>query len=296
MPRFVDIDLSGLVMPDVVEQIDYEAILVELKGDLKARLDAAGVEYDVENLESDPAVKNLEVADYRETILRARVNNAARAVMLPHAQGADLEVLGSYYAVERMTVSPATDEDPAVMEDDERLRRRIQLAPEAFSTAGSEGAYEFHTYGVDASIKDVHVFTPQPGHVHVLPLIDTGNGAPGNPLLERVRMRLHEKILKPMTDIITVRASSISNFTVTAVLEIPPGPDSTVVLNRARAALLLYLADRHRVGRSVLMSGIIASLKVAGVEDVTVSSPSASVIVARDVTAYATAVNVTKAA
>lgn len=294
MTRFVDIDLATLAMPDVVEEIDFEAILVELKADLVARLDAAGVEYDVENLESDPGVKILEVTDYRETLIRARVNTAARAVMLAYAQKADLDHLGVYYGVVRRLVAAATNTTAAVYEDDDLMRRRIQLAPEAFSSAGAEGGYQFFTLGVDTSIKDVRVIDPQPGsgQVHVVPLTNVGDGIPAGTLLERIRSRLKEPKIKPLTDILTVRAPALTNYVVDATLEIAEGPDPNVVLAAARASAALYVSARHRVGYPVRRNGVIAALGVAGVENITVASPAADILVAKDGVAYATSISV----
>ncbi|MFN3626182.1 MAG: baseplate J/gp47 family protein, partial [Hyphomicrobium sp.] len=231
MTRFVALDLAGMAPPDVVERLDYEEILVALKADLVARLAAAGIAYNVQDLESDPGPKVLEVADYRELITRARVNDAARAVMLAHAHGSDLDHLGVYYGVGRLVVTPADGTTPAVYEKDEPLRRRIQLAPEAFTTAGSEGAYQFHAMTIDPSIKDVAVLAPQPGsgNVHVLPLTSVGNGVPDADLLERVRLRLLQKDIKPLTDIVTVRAPVVSNYAISAQIEVASGPDPSVV-------------------------------------------------------------------
>lgn len=293
MTRFVAIDLAGMSAPDVVERLDYETILTALKADLVARLAAAGIAYNVEDLESDPGVKVLEVTDYRELITRARVNDAARAVMLASAHGADLDHLGVYYGVARRIVTPADGSTPAVLEDDELLRRRIQLAPEAFTTAGAEGAYQFHTLTVDTSIKDVAVLTQEgTGQVHVIPLTSSGSGVPSNTLLERIRARLLEKKIKPLTDIITARAPVVTNYTVEATLEIAEGPDPDVVLTAARAALALYIAARHRVGFPVRRNGVIAALGVAGVENITVTSPSGDVLPGEDGVAYATSTNV----
>jgi len=55
-------------------------------------------------VESDPAYKILEVAAYREMLLRARINSAAKAVMLPYATGSDLDVLGSLFRTSRHEV------------------------------------------------------------------------------------------------------------------------------------------------------------------------------------------------
>jgi phage-related baseplate assembly protein len=293
MTRFVAIDLAGMNPPDVVERLDYEAILVALKADLVARLAAVGIAYNVQDLESDPAVKVLEVADYRELITRGRINDAARAVMLAYAHKSDLDHLGVYYGVARRVVTPADGDTPAVFELDESLRARIQLAPEAFSSAGAEGAYQFHTLTVDTSVKDVAVLTQEgSGHVHVIPLTSTGNGVPANTLLERIRGRLLERKIKPLTDIITVRAPAVTNYTVQATLEIGAGPDPTVVRAAAQASALLYIAARHRVGFPVRRNGVIAALGVAGVENITLASPAADIVPAEDGVAFATAVTV----
>lgn len=293
MSRFVAVDLTGLTPPDIVEELDFEAILAVLKSDCVARMDADGVEYNVETLESDPVVKVLEVAAYRETLLRARVNDAARAIMLAFAQKSDLEHLGVYYGVKRELVTPATSSSPAVYETDTRLRQRVQLAPEALSTAGPEGAYVFHTLTVDPSIKSVQVYTPAPGEVHVLPLTDVGNGAPSANLLARIRSRLMEEDIRPLTDMVYVRAPTQLNFTLSANLSIADGPDPAVVKNAAIAGINAYLSARHKVGTSIMRSGLIAAAMVPGVENVTLISPSTDIEPAEDEVAYATTITVT---
>jgi len=57
MSRFTAINLSGLTPPDVIETLDYEAIVREMRDDLVARFpDIAGVI----DLESEPARKLIE--------------------------------------------------------------------------------------------------------------------------------------------------------------------------------------------------------------------------------------------
>ena len=74
---FTAIDLSTLPAPHVVEPIDYQTILSAMIADLQAR-DPAFTAL----VESDPAWKIIEVCAYREMLLRQRVNDAARAVIL----------------------------------------------------------------------------------------------------------------------------------------------------------------------------------------------------------------------
>jgi len=88
MSSFTAVDLSRLPMPEVIEQIDYEALLVAMRAELQARLPG----FDAW-LESDPTVKLLEVAAYREMLLRQQFNDRARSVMLAYALGAHADVL-----------------------------------------------------------------------------------------------------------------------------------------------------------------------------------------------------------
>ncbi|MFP3686174.1 baseplate assembly protein, partial [Bacillus sp. SIMBA_026] len=89
--------LSQLPVPNVVEAIDYEEILSALLTDLVGRYP----EFDVP-AESDPIYKVLEVAAYREMLVRQRVNQAARAVMLAYAEDEDLDNLGALFNVKRL--------------------------------------------------------------------------------------------------------------------------------------------------------------------------------------------------
>jgi phage-related baseplate assembly protein len=81
------IDLSQLPAPEVVEPLDFEVIYQDLLATFRALMGEGWTA----PLESDPVVKLLELAAYREVQLRARINDAARAVLLAYAVGADLE-------------------------------------------------------------------------------------------------------------------------------------------------------------------------------------------------------------
>ncbi|MEZ5853163.1 MAG: baseplate J/gp47 family protein [Hyphomicrobiaceae bacterium] len=116
--------------PDIIATLDYEAIVKDMRDDLVTRFPLiAGVI----DLESEPARKLIEAFAYRELGLRARINDAAKAVLLASSYGTNLDHLGALFATERQ-------DD----ESDARFRRRIQLAPEAFSVAGPAGAYQYH--------------------------------------------------------------------------------------------------------------------------------------------------------
>lgn len=158
MSRYSAINLAQLPLPDAVETLDFEAIVAAMKADLIARM--PGLEA-VMQLESDPLNVLVEVCAYRELLIRARANDAVRAVHLATATGADLDNLAALFGVARLTMLPANPATvpptAAVMEADAALRLRAQMALAGFSTAGPSAAYEFHARSADARVRDAAV-------------------------------------------------------------------------------------------------------------------------------------------
>jgi phage-related baseplate assembly protein len=289
---FTVIDLSRLPPPSVVEALDFESIFAAMLADLLAR-DSAFTAL----VESDPAYKILQVAAYRELLIRQRVNDAARAVMLAYATGADLDQIGANFGVERLIVTPADDTTipptAAVYETDEDFRARIQLSPEAYTTAGSEGSYVYHGLAASGEVKDVQAISPDPGEVTVYVLGRSGTGAASSELLAAVTEALNADRVRPMTDQVTVLSASIVNYSVQAQLTIYPGPDPDVVRQTALDAVASYVAAQRRIGFDITRSGLFAALHQPGVQNVTLTSPAADVEISEGQAGYCTAITVT---
>lgn len=292
MSSFTQIDLSTLPAPDVIEELNFETIFAAMLADLQARDPAFSA-----LVESDPAYKILEVAAYRELLVRQRVNDAARAVMLAYATGADLDQLGALLGVSRFVIEEGDPEAvppvPEVLESDTEFRRRIQLSLEGFSVAGPRGAYIFHGLSADADVLDISATSPDPGEVLISVLSRVGNGAASAPLLAAVEAKLNSDSIRPLTDLVTVQSASIVNFHVHADLYVYPGPDSSVVLAKALAALDTYIAQVHKIGRDVTLSGIYAALHQSGVQRVNLIHPTANVVITDTQASHCTSVNVT---
>ena len=286
------IDLSLLPVPAVVEALDFETIFAAMLADLQNR-DSVFTAL----VESDPAYKILEVCAYRELIIRQRVNDGAKAVMLAYATGADLDHLAALYNVARLVIDPGNpDAVPPVAptyETDTALRTRVQLAPESFSVAGSVGAYEFHALSADADVLDVTVTSPSAGAVRVTVLSRVGSGVPDSALLSAVTAALSADSVRPLTDQVTVAAAAIVNFSLTAVLTLYDGPDSAMVLAAAIAAVTAYISENHKLGRDITRSGLFAALHQPGVQNVAISAPAADVVITTAQASYCTAINVT---
>ena len=271
---YTPIDLSTLPAPDVVETLSFETILAAMLADLQAR-DPSFTAL----VESDPAYKILEVAAYRELLIRQRVNDGARAVMLAYSTGADLEQLAALFGVTRKIISAGDPNAlPPVLptyETDASLRYRTQLALEGLSTAGPSGSYIYHALAVEG-VKDVGVQGPpdtSPGDVLVTILANAGDGTADINLVNTVLTALNGEDVRPLTDQVTVQSASIQSYSIIATLYVLPGPDPEIVKAASLASVQSYVAAQHKVGADIRLSALYAALHVGGVERVVLSSP-----------------------
>ncbi|HDS1519547.1 TPA: baseplate J/gp47 family protein [Stenotrophomonas maltophilia] len=289
MSTFTAVELSKLPVPDLTEQVSFE----QSYADLKATLYLLAPEY-ATLLESDPMSVLLQVCAYREVHLRESFNVRGKGNMLAYAGGGDLDNLGAFFGVVRQQITPADPKTntPAVMESDVELRRRIQLAPEGYSVAGPEGAYLFHALSADPDVLDVSAMSPTPGEVLVTLLSRSGDGIPSPGLVERVAAALMDGNVRPLTDLVTVRAAEIMRYTVKAEIVTYAGPDAAVVLEEANRRLHAYVDESHRLGRDVPRSGLYASLHVEGVQRVNLIEPVDDLFIANHQAAHCSAFDI----
>lgn len=98
------IDINKLPAPQIVEELDYETILTAMRVKLAELLP----DWTASDLESDPANKVLEVAAYREMLLRQRINEAVRACMIAYSTGTNLDNIVANGGVSRLPGAQAT--------------------------------------------------------------------------------------------------------------------------------------------------------------------------------------------
>jgi phage-related baseplate assembly protein len=280
------LDLSLLPAPQVVETIDYEAIRDARIADLRAKFTAAGLAYNVGGLETDPAVVLEEADAYRELLMRARINDAAKATMLAFAVGADLEHLAALYGVARRLIAAATPDAAAVYESDAELRRRAQIAPEAFSTCGSAGSYVHHALEAAPELVDARPIlslssSGQAG-VRVVCLARGGDGVPSAGALAAVRARLNRADVKPMTVPVAIAGAAPVAYSVAATLQIQAGTAPAPIRAAAIASAQAMIARRRGLGVDVLRQAFESALRVAGVERVVLTAPPADIDIADD--------------
>lgn len=275
------IDLSQLPSPSIVEVIDYETLLAERKRQLVSRYPAdkqAEVAAALE-LESEPTNIQLQENAYREVVLRQRVNDAARAVMLAYSSKDDLVQLAALFGVKKLMIVPPDPDNgiEAVYESDPELRARVQLAPQSFSVAGPEGAYVSHARNADGRVLDASATSPAPCEVVVTVLSRDGDGTADKPLLDTVAAALQADDVRPLTDKVTVRGAEINRYAIAATLVFFAGPDRSVALAEANRRTAAYAKDMHKLGMEITIDGIHAAARVAGVQKVILASPPAGI-------------------
>lgn len=292
------IDLTLLPVPDVVERLDFETILAARKTELLALYPAeeqAAVAAALA-LESEPLNKLLQASAYRELLLRQRCNDASLAVMVPYAQGADLDNLGAAFNVKRLLVSPGdADAVPPiapVYERDEEMRPRLPASFEGMSVAGPSGAYEAHARDSDGRIADVSVESPEPCDIVIAVLAREGDGTAPQSLLDAVQAALSDEDVRPIGDRLDVRSAEIIPYAIHAIPWLYKGPESELVLAAAQAGLARYIAAQRKLGRSIRRSAIASALHVEGVEHVDVIEPAADIVLSKLQAGYCTGVTV----
>ncbi len=287
----MSLDLSTLPTPAVVETLDYEAVLSALRADLLARHpDVASVLA----LESEPINKLLQVAAYRELLLRARINDAARAVLLPWAVGTDLDNLAARYDLARL---------PA--EDDDRLRARTLIGYHALSAAGSPASWRLRALSQSNDIRQADVWADRPGRVKIALLarvaatayqltpaqVEIGYALFGphpqnglawhaasaqDPIVTSAEAALLADDVRPLTVEVDVTAATVRPVEITATLVHPPAQDGALLRARATQRLqALAAASTFRV--DLTRAAITAALMGDGIRDVVLTSPAADV-------------------
>lgn len=275
MNSFAAIDLSQLPAPQIVEQVDFEKILAERKAHMISLWppeEQAHIAIRLD-IESEPLTKLLQENAYREMIWRQRVNEASLANLLATARGTDLEQLAANFNVKKLVIQEgkpsAVPPVPRLMESDDSLRERAQMAWEGLSTAGPRNSYIFHARAADGRVADATAESPSPAVAVVTVQSFLGDGAAPPELLAIVNTYLSDDDRRPVADRLTVQGAQIINYQVKAKLYLlSSGPESEPILAAAEQRLLAYVHQRRRLGMEVSESALHAALHVEGVRKV----------------------------
>lgn len=270
----MSINLANMPLPPVIRELSYEDTLSELKAGL-IRLYP-----DIEpilQLESAIVNKLMQNFAYYVVMLRAEMNDAAKALMLATAGGGDLDSFAADFDIQRLVVGQNADGSP-IYEDDDDFRKRRQLAPGGYAVAGPEEAYKFHALSADGRVKEAEPVKGEGGRVDIILRGRDGDGSLPDEVIQNVFVALSPKTKRPLTDNVYVRSVSVVNQPVKVLVKIPTGPDEATVRDKVKASVEAYARDRSAIGSILRIDGIIgAAYSGNSLERVAVIEPSADV-------------------
>lgn len=314
--RFPPLLASRLGRMQVLETIDSETLIRARMLKFKERWIAhdppLGMEYDVDGLEFDPIVINQETNSFFETLLRDRVNQAARAVTLAYGAGSDLDAIGSRYpnpAARQTLLSYARDASfiptqplatgvprlalvaeprgtsvdfPADWESDDRYRRRLWLSGSAFNTAGAEDAYVFWALTSVPALRDVTATVVRPSRrdtpvVLVTLLNSTVDGKPTPEQIVAVHSKLHQRDIRPATDVVQVRGPGVIPVDYDIELTLFPAADPITRKAAVVSALNDLIESNRYLGADHTIMAIEAACAQNEVQNCRIVSPVTSV-------------------
>ncbi|XCA33354.1 MAG: baseplate J/gp47 family protein [Wolbachia endosymbiont of Polyergus mexicanus] len=238
--------------PNIVEPLNFEEVFSRMKEELISRDESFTA-----LIESDPAMKVLEVAAWRELLLRERINEAVKSNLLKFATGNDLDNLAEFHGVERENG-----------EKDEQFRKRIKAKIVGSSTGGN---YRYYALSADTRVKDALVESPVPGKVQVSILSTelSTTGIPLEELMEIVKNQLNREDVRILTDTIEVVSCNIIEIDIHSRISIKR-PD---IIETVKKKFIEKFEASKRLGWSITRSWIIANLFVDGVENVELIEP-----------------------
>lgn len=278
----MNVDFSQLATPQMIDVLDYETLFAERKQhllELWSDPDERQAIAEILQRESEPLTKLLQENTYRELLLRHRINQASLANLLAFATGSDLDAVALNFDVKRLTIAPATDRQPAVMESDLNLRSRVQMKFDSLSTAGPENSYKYHAFSADGRVADVSVISPSPAFVTVSILQkESEKNIASSELIKIVEKALNAEDVRPIGDRVTVQSATIVEYEIDADLVIGKDPQTATLLENAQRNIEKYVNEQKRIGRSIYRSAIYAELHVKGVDNVIIRKPAQDVI------------------
>ncbi|MDR3089863.1 MAG: baseplate J/gp47 family protein [Desulfobulbaceae bacterium] len=162
-------------------------------------------------------------------------------------------------------------------EDDERLRQRIALASEAYGSAGSLAAWRYHALSAHQGVMDVAVWQPQPGSVHIAPLMRDGQ-LPDAATIAVLHAHLNRNEVRPFTDDIQVTPPQAVTAAIRlryAILVSHAARSATIAATVAARVEEYVLWQKAVLGRDIVPSKLIELIQgIEGIQRVVVEAPA----------------------
>ena len=268
--------LTALPAPDVIKTLDYDEILTRVI----SRLRTINEDY-TSIVEGDPAYSVCQAICFEFVMVYKRINDAARAVLVTHAIGNDLDNLGANLSVYRQVIQhedlEADPPIPEILEDDVRFRDRVVNALEAIAP-GSKAWYRGYALESSSMVKDAIALKTNPGEVTVYVQADNKTAVPDPSLITTVRDYITEEARKFICDTVLVSAIGIRSYALTASIKPVLGLDRNTVLADIQKRAEEFADERKVIGQPIPLSHIYAALITDAVSEIDLSSPVSNIV------------------
>lgn len=168
----------------------------------------------------------------------------------------------------------------ADIENDESLRERIFLAPQAYSVAGPIGSYVYNVKSFSPSIADVKVTSPVEGEVDIRFMLD-GGIIPDDSMLEAVKTYLSDENMRPLTDKVIVKAPDTVAYNINMTYFI--GRNNAIKEDTIKQQVESAVADYNiwqqtSIGRDINPDVLIQKVIEAGAKRVRITEPVFTIV------------------
>lgn len=169
-----------------------------------------------------------------------------------------------------------TSEGGADMESDESLAERTYLAPSSYSVAGPDDAYIYWARTYNANIGSVKPTSPIPGTAVIYILLRDGS-MPGTEIINGLKQYLSQNKIRPMTDLVEVKAPTAVTFDLGLTYYINQSDQSSAltIQQEAEKAIAEYIEWQTTViGRDINPDELLKRIKAAGIKRAVIASPA----------------------
>lgn len=181
----------------------------------------------------------------------------------------------------------STSSGGADRESDESFAARIFIAPGKYSTAGSRNGYEYHVQDYSSAIGGVHVSSDQAAGTVDIVFVMADGSLPSAEMISAMSQHMSAETLRPMNDLVTVRAPAEVKYTVSLIYYINQSDNNRAVAiqQAVSAAVDSYVAWQRKIGRDINPSKLLALVMGAGAKRAQITAPIFTAIPADSIAA-----------
>lgn len=159
-------------------------------------------------------------------------------------------------------------------ETDNELAERIYLAPSKYSTAGTEGAYEYWVKSFDEKPNEVGITSEAPGEVDIYVMSPDGE-IPDDGYLQRLETYITRSTIRPLTDSVVVKKPEVVSYDIIFGYHVSEEDEDIeeIIKNKVQNVCNNYEKAQRKIGKDIDPSEIIGLLYEAGATKITLTNP-----------------------